>query len=132
MLRPAGGNETVERLCKDGSINISRNHLVLLQGLLDRPNATAIGRWDWVAAARAYIRRYRGSTESNWILYHAIDWLPNRWVERQRRGRYKAYRLLERGREILEGRVPARVSNRYPYIPGEPWREGREGSEPHA
>ena len=89
----------------------------LLQGLLDRPDATALGRWDWVRAARPYIRRYRGDTESNWILYHAIGWLPTCWVERKRRGRYMSYRLLERGRKIVEGRVCIKVSGRYDYLP---------------
>jgi hypothetical protein len=105
------------RLCRDGSISLSRNHLVLLQGLLDRPNATAVGRWDWVATARPYIQRYRGTMQSNWVLYHAIDSLPREWVARRRRGRFMSYRLLEGGRAILEGRVPARVSGRYPYQP---------------
>lgn len=117
MFHPAGASKLGEQYCKDGSVNISRNHLVLLQGLLDRPDATAIGRWDWVRAARPYIRRYRGDTESNWILYHAIDWLPTCWVERKRRGRYMGYRLLERGRKIVEGRVCTKISGRYNYMP---------------
>lgn len=110
---PASG----PRLCRDGSISLSRNHLVLLQGLLDRPNSMALARWDWVAAARPYIQRYRGTMQSNWVLYHAIDTLPREWVSRRRRGRFMSYRLQESGRAILEGRVPARVSGRDLYEP---------------
>ena len=119
MFHRAGASLRGEQFCKDGSVNISRNHLVLLQGLLDRPAATALGRWDCDRAARPYIRRYRGDTESNWILYHAIDWLPACWAERKRRGRYMSYRLRQRGREILDGRVPAKVSGRYLHKPSE-------------
>jgi len=120
------------RLCKDGSINLSRNHLALFQGLLDRPNVTATGRWDWVAAARPYVRRYRGDRESNWILYYAISSLPNCWIERRRRGRYMSYRLLERGRGILDGSVPARVSGRYRHAPRLRWEEAKGGRIPDA
>lgn len=132
MLRPSGADATVERHCEDGSVNLSRNHLVLLLGLLDRPNATAIGRRDWVAAARPYVRRYRGAERADAALYHAIDWLPFRWVRRQRCGRFMSYRLLQRGRGILDGSVLARVSGRYAYAPGHCWWWGREGRDTHA
>jgi len=105
---------------------------VLLKGLLDRPDATSFSRWDWVAAARPYIRRYRGYMQSDWVLYHAIDALPREWVARLRRGRYMTYRLQEGGRAILEGRVFAKVSGRYPYVPGQFWWNGSEGRDANA
>jgi len=126
MVEPAGASPHIERWGRDGALILSRNHLALLKGLLDRPNATAIGRWDWVAATRPYVRRYRGAQRGDPALYDAIDWLPFRWVERQRRGRYIAYRLLERGRGLLDGSVLARVSGRTLHAPGRFWWKGGE------
>ena len=106
--------------CPDGSLKLSRNHLALLQGLLDRPGATASSRRDLVASARPHIRRYRGDMPSDRILDKAVDTLHPWWIEKRRAGRSMTYQLSQRGRDIVEGRVEARISGRARYKPDVP------------
>jgi len=106
--------------CRDGSLKLSRNHLALLQALLDRPQCTAGSRRDLVAAARPYVRRYRGDRPSDDILNRAVDTLHPWWVEKRCAGRRMTFSLSQRGRDIVEGRVPARISGRSGYRPEVP------------
>lgn len=106
--------------CPDGSLKLSRNHLALLQGLLDRPDATAASRRDLVAAARPHIRPFRGDMPSDRILDKAVDTLHPWWVDKRREGRAMTYQLSQRGRDIVEGRVEVRVSGRSRYKPDVP------------
>jgi hypothetical protein len=107
-----------ERLTRDGAVLLSHNHISLLQGLLDRPRGRAESKRDLIAAAQPYVRRYRGSPPSWWTMNLATYTLHPSWVNWRRKGGRLIYRLLARGREILDGKVPARIIGVGRFVPG--------------
>jgi hypothetical protein len=102
---------------------LTHNQLAFLQGLLDRPRGVARSRRDLVAAATPYVVRLRGRGAglragfSYWCLYKAVRNLPAIWVDRKRAGNRIEFRILPRGRAILEGRVPVHVRGVGPWAP---------------
>lgn len=118
---PRSRDRRPERLARDGAVLLSHNHLSLLQGLLDRPGARAISKRDLIAAARPYVVRYRTVPPSWWTMNLATYTLHPSWVHwRRERGRL-VYRLLPRGRAIVEGVVPARILGIGLYGSGKAW-----------
>ena len=106
-----------ERRRSTGEIRLTRNHLALLKGLIDRPRATALSRVDFARAGYPHLKRYDEYVVLG-NLYHAISRLPSRWVASRRVGNRIEYRLRPRGRAIVEGQVPAIVDGLGPYAPG--------------
>ena len=106
-----------ERKRSTGEIRLTRNHLALLKGLIDRPRATALSRVDFARAGYPHLKRYKEYLVLG-NLYHAISRLPSRWVASRRVGNRIEYRLRPRGRAIVEGQVPAIVDGLGPYAPG--------------
>jgi hypothetical protein len=107
-----------ERLARDGAVLLSHNHLALLQGLLDRPRATACSKRDLIAAARPYVVRARGFASCYSTMSLAVSTLHPRWVRWRQEGGRLVYRLRPRGRAILDGQVPARIVGKGMYRPG--------------
>jgi hypothetical protein len=107
-----------ERLDREGAVLLTHNHISLLQGLLDRPGACALSKWDLIAAAQPYIKRYRGQLPSWWTTYRATYTLNPSWVHWKREGSRLVFRLLPRGRAILDGHVPARILGVGRHVPG--------------
>jgi hypothetical protein len=103
-----------ERLCKDGRILVSPNHIALLNGLLDRPKGVARSYTDLARAALPHLARYRSDPRPNALL-GAMHRLPSTWVERHRVGRRVECALTDRGRAIVNCDVPARVTGEGPY-----------------
>jgi hypothetical protein len=114
-----------ERLTRDGAVLLSHNHISLLQGLLDRPLSRAKSKRDLIAAAQPYVRRYRASPPSWWTMNLATYTLHPSWADWERKGGRLVYRLLPRGRAILDGRVPARIIGVGPFVPGSTLGGGR-------
>ncbi len=108
---------------KNGRVLLTHNQLAFLQGLLDRPGGVARSRRDLVAAATPYVRQRRtggdvlGAGFSYSCLYKAVRNLPADWVARRRAGNRIEFRLLSRGRDILEGRELVHVRGFGPYVP---------------
>jgi hypothetical protein len=102
---------------KSGALLLTHNQLALLQGLLDRPRGVARSRHDLARAALPYMKRFRPRLPSYWTLYHATVNLPAAWVRRRRAGNRIEFRILPRGRAILEGRVLVHVQGVGPYVP---------------
>jgi hypothetical protein len=111
-----------ERRTRDGAVLLSHNHISLLQGLLDRPGARSVSKFDLISAAQPYIRRYRGERPSRGSLYYATSTLHSSWVAWKREGSRVVYRLRPRGRAILDGHVRARVAGFGEYVPGRVYR----------
>src|SRR4051794_1005628 len=102
---------------KTGALLLTHNQVAFLQGLLDRPRGRARSRRDLVRAALPYVKRFRPNLPSYWSLYHASVNLPFVWVTRMRVGNRIEFKILRRGRAILEGRLSAHVRGVGPYVP---------------
>lgn len=107
-----------ERLSRDGAVLLTHNHISVLQGLMDRPGGRARSKWDLIAAAQPYIKRYRGGLPSWWSIYRATHTIHPSWVHWKREENRLVFRLLPRGRAILEGHVPARILGVGRHVPG--------------
>ena len=107
-----------ERRTRDGAVLLSHNHISLLQGLLDRPGGRAVSKRDMIAAARPYIRRYRGDALARWGLNLGAYTLHPSWVDWKREGNRLVFTLLPRGRAILDGQVRARIVGVGTFVPG--------------
>jgi hypothetical protein len=102
-----------ERFLRDGSLAVTPTQLGLLQGLLERPDATTHSRIDWVSASRPHLRWTRAG--KNDALIRSTLRMPASWVTRGKlRGRYRCT-LAKRGRDILERRVPVTIVGHGPY-----------------
>ena len=98
-------------------LRLTHNQLAFLMGLLDRPRGIARSRRDLVAAARPYVMRYR-SPFSYSCLYKAVRNIPRSWVSRRRVGTRVEFRLLAKGRAVLDGRAgPVHVRRFGPWVP---------------
>lgn len=100
---------------KNGLVLLTHNHVAFLHGLLDRPGGVARSRRDLVRAALPYIKKYR-QLPSYWTLYHAAYGLSPLWVSRKQVRNRIEFKLLPRGREIIEGKVPGHVRGIGPYV----------------
>ncbi len=119
LCAPKTRDRYPERLTRDGAVLLSRRTTSdLLQGLLDRPRSRAESKRDLIAAAQPYVRRYRGSPPSWWTMNLATYTLHPSWVDWRRKGGCLVYRLLPRGRAILNGKVPARIIGVGRFVPG--------------
>ena len=74
-----------------------------------------------IAAARPYIRRYRGDAPSRWGLNLGAYTLHPSWVDWKREGNRLVFTLLPRGRAILDGQVRARIVGVGTFVPGRGW-----------
>lgn len=114
-----------ERFYPCGSLALSQYHLALLHGLMDRPGGSAIGVRDFIAAAWPHGQRFEEPDQALQTAFRdLIRKLPTAWVARSKAGRLTRYQLLDRGREVLEGKIPARLSGHSRYEP-EAWKSGR-------
>jgi len=103
---------------RTGALLLTPNQLALLQGLLDRPRGVARSRRDLARAALPYIKAYRPRLPSFWTLYHASVHLPSVWAARSRVGNRLEFRILTRGRAILEGTAgPVRLRGIGTWVP---------------
>jgi len=125
MPRRRRVSDTVpERYYPCGSLSLSRYHLALLQGLLDRPDGAVIGVREFVVAAWPHGHRFTKPGQSlDTAFRDLIRSLPTAWVARSRVGRLTRYQILPRGRDVVEGRIPARLAGRKRYQPGA-WKVG--------
>jgi len=105
---------------------LTHNQLAFLQGLLDRPRGVARSRRDLVAAATPYVIQLRAKGRGPGIrsgfsfscLYKAVRNLPLDLVVRRRIGRRIEFRLLPKGRAVVEGRAgEIRVRGLGPWMP---------------
>jgi hypothetical protein len=97
-----------ERTTKDGAVIITRNQLVLLQGLYDRPGGTAPSVSDWIKAAWPHLLLIHGNPYASCLKKSAPRMNPA-WVRKRRNGNRFICSLTARGRGILEGTVRAHV-----------------------
>jgi len=105
-------------MVKNGRVLLTHNQLAFLQGLLDRPHSVARSRRDLIGAATPHVRAYRTSGQVSYsCLYKAVRNLPAVWVARRRAGNRIEFRLLPRGRDILEGRELVQVRGFGSYVP---------------
>src|SRR5688500_8455049 len=113
-LLPAFDPSRPERLSRHGEVLLTLNHLVLLQGLYDRPDGVASSYKDWIAAATPHFARLcPGSAFSN--LVRSTRTLHPRLVQRHREGTRFVCTLTTRGRGVLERSVAAHVIGEGPY-----------------
>ena len=110
MSRPGYGFRRLrsERLTKDGAVIVTHNQLVLLHGLLDRPDAACVSYVDWVRASIPYMRRFQTAPNPD-RLFRSIHRLPDSWVTRMKIGRGVRCQLTLRGRSLLDRSLPAHV-----------------------
>jgi hypothetical protein len=95
-----------------------------MHGLLDRPGGSAIGAQEFILTAWPHGQRFREPGQSLHTAFrNLIRTLPTAWVARSKVGRLTRYPLLPRGREVLEGRIPARLGGHKRYEPGA-WTAG--------
>jgi len=87
---------------------VTRNQLMLLHGLLDRPKAAAVSYVDWVDASMPYLRRFERQPPAS-RLFKSILRLPDEWVTRTKTGRGWRCQLTLRGSSLLDGSLPAHV-----------------------
>ena len=97
-----------EKFSKSGEVLLSHNHIALLHGLMDRPDAIARSVNDWLLATLPYARRY-GRYISLGMLQKSIRTMHPSWIHRQPVGRCIHVILLPRGRAIIDRRVAARI-----------------------
>lgn len=102
---------------------LTHNQIAFLQGLFDRPRGVARSRRDLVAAATPYVIQLRArgrgirSGFSYSCLYKSVRNLPSAWVARRRVGNRIEFRLLPKGRAVIEGRAGAiRVRGVGPWV----------------
>jgi hypothetical protein len=108
--RPRG-----ERFSKDGALVLSRNHLALIQGLLDRPLGTAQSRDDLLRAALPHVRGHRDGLPSYWTVAKSVRTIPRSLIARRRIGNKVHFSLTQRARDVLSGKVAAYVTALGPY-----------------
>jgi hypothetical protein len=100
---------------KAGAVLLSHNHLALLHGLMDRPDAMAGSITDWTQSALPYVARLTGYSASTHCILRSLrtfNWL---WARRTRHGRCITVQLTSRGRALLDRTVPAHIVGRGPY-----------------
>jgi len=109
-----------ERYHDSGRLALSRYHVALMQGLLDRPGAAALGVRDLVLAAWPYGQRIYPPGKGLFTALRAyIHSLPTSWVSRRKEGRHTRYELQPRGRAVLAGEVDANLTRWKRYVPGQ-------------
>ena len=91
-----------------GEILITHNHIALLQGLYACPRGTAFSHAEWIRSSLPYVLVFRQSSSAGCLRFAARR-LDHRWVTKIRRGRRIEVSLTERGRAIVENRIPVRV-----------------------
>ncbi len=99
---------TPERITIDGEVLLSHNHMALLHGLYDRPNGHVGSRTEWVWAAAPYFERFSHGLPE-WPLRKSMKTINPAWIAEARRGRFIETTLTERGRAIVERRIPSRI-----------------------
>jgi len=104
-----------ERRYKTGEVMITHTALVLLQALLDFPDATAPSVDAWERAARALSRGLRFNNAEHGPR-KAMRRISPDWVTRGKFGRYVVVKLSPRGKEIVHRLVPVRVIGIGPYV----------------
>jgi hypothetical protein len=102
-----------ERFTVNGAVILTIPQLALLQSLMDRPGCRARSRTDWAEASKPYVTLFRAY---NWdaMMLQAYR-IPREWVSRARVGSRIECQLTDRGRDILERRVPAHIYGYGPY-----------------
>lgn len=111
-----------ERYHDSGRLALSRYHVALMQGLLDRPGGAALGVRDFILAAWPYGQRICPPGQALFTTLRVfIPALPTSWVSRRKVGRHTRYELQPRGRAVLAGEVEANLTRWKRYVPGE-WR----------
>lgn len=93
---------------RSGEVLLTRNHVALLHGLLDRPDGTALSCRDWVRASMPYLVRLKPCPSESCFARSTRTVHPA-WVKRRREGRRLVCSLTDRGRAILDLRVAARI-----------------------
>lgn len=116
MTRPGYGfrRGASERLTKHGELIVTRNQLMLLHGLLDRPGAASVSYLDWVDASLPYQRRLETSPRPGRLL-QSIHRVPDAWVTRVKTGKGVRCQLTLRGWWILDRTLPAHVTGHGTY-----------------
>lgn len=112
---------------KAGEVILTRNQLILLKALLDRPEATAESMSDWVSAARPYYRN--GEGEPGFlpsVLFKSARRVSEAWVARVQAGSRLRCALTARGLAIVDGRIPAHIRGEGPYRPRGARRDQRQ------
>ena len=97
---------------KRGEILLSRNHVPLLQALLDRPHGMALSHAEWFRAALPYAAQM-GTLPSG--LLRGQHTIHHSWVNRMKIGSGLAVQLTERGHAILDRKLEAYVRYTGPY-----------------
>lgn len=108
-----GPHHPRERFTRDGAVILTLPQLALLQALLDRPACRARSRTDWAEASKPYVTLFRAYHWDGMML-HAYR-IPRAWVERTRVGRCIQCQLTDRGRDIIERRIPSHIYGHGPY-----------------
>jgi hypothetical protein len=85
-------------------IRLTHNQFAFLMGLLDRPRGIARSRRDLVAAATPYVMRFRDIFSYS-CLNKAVRNIERSYVSRRRVGNRIEFRILPKGRAVLDGRA---------------------------
>jgi hypothetical protein len=102
-----GPREGRERFTRNGAVILTIPQLALLHGLMDRPEGRAKSRSDWAESSKPYVRLFRRYSFD--IMMQRNYFVPRAWVTRTRVGASIQCQLTQRGRDIIERRVPAHI-----------------------
>ena len=105
--------DMVEPITKRGEVLVTVNQIILLHALYDRPDCIATSMSDWFRAGRPYAFQ---TCTSLYSLKRGIQSIHRAWVVRQKVGGRVVCGLTERGRDIVERRVPVRIRGLGTYV----------------
>lgn len=112
------GGTKPERFTRDGELILTRRQLIMLHALVDTPDCTAQSMVHWDQLTVPYGKEYTRETAFR---------MPKGWVTIWKTKRHYRIQLGERGRDILERRVPVYVHGYGPFdrmlrLFRRPWR----------
>jgi hypothetical protein len=111
-----------EPVGKAGVVLLSHNHISALHGLYDRPNGGAVSTVDLLSSTMVHARCFRFDP-NEWVVRKSFRTLHPAWVTKRRFGRCMTWKITERGRAILELRVPAKIRGYGPYVGLRKWQQ---------
>jgi hypothetical protein len=96
-----------ERYTVRGAVIVTIPQLALLQALMDWPDARARSRTAWARSSKPYVTLFRRYDWDSMMLQAYR--MPHVWVTRTRLGARIQCQLTDRGRDIVDRRLPAHI-----------------------
>lgn len=111
---PSSAPERPEPTTARGEILVTHNQIAVLNGLYDRPQGTSFSTFDLGRAALPYLRLFRDDETCHHMSIVARR-MHESWIRSFRVGARRIWEIRDRGRDIVELRVPVWLRGHGPY-----------------